>query len=310
MTASLSTRSMIDPWESLKVNERRQLLGGVNALNGNGGPQIDLYDISGDCRNPQMLTGASVGLDDGTGQYVAAVRGHEGNFAPDGLTYYGANLGAGYIYPIDISNTTKPRMLTQYFTAPGRVHGLAFSDDGNRGYVAIAGEGGAARARREPHRTTVSSSSTRARSRRASQIRRSRRSAWSRGTTAAVRSTRFRSWSRANRTWFTSTKVVGGRGKQHGRMAGGLRCRPRGVERWPVSSTCPMKPSPFVVSKLMLENYDLEELRQGDSLTSPASAALRTARITAASTTRRMRRRWPAATLNRVFHWHVPCCSA
>jgi hypothetical protein len=143
MSTSLTTTSMIDPWESLKTNERRQLLGGVNALNGNGGPEIDLYDISGDCRFPQLLTGNQVGLDDGTGQFVAAVRGHEGNFAPDGLTYYGANLGAGYIYPIDVSNTTKPRMLTQYFTAPGRVHGLAMSDDGNRAYLAIAGTGAA-----------------------------------------------------------------------------------------------------------------------------------------------------------------------
>src|SRR5204862_2116537 len=84
---------------------------------------------------------SSVGLDDGTGQFVAAVRGHEGNFAPDGLTYYGTNVGGGYIYPIDISNTTKPRMMTQYFTAPGRVHGLAFSDDGNGGYIAITGAG-------------------------------------------------------------------------------------------------------------------------------------------------------------------------
>jgi hypothetical protein len=146
MATSLSTSAMLDPWESLKVNERRQLLGGVNALNGNGNAQIELYDISGNCLNPQLLTDKSVGSDDGTGQYVAAVRGHEGNFAPDGLTYYGANLGAGYIYPIDISNTTKPRMMTQYFTAPGRVHGMAFSDDGNRGYIAIAGQGGAARA--------------------------------------------------------------------------------------------------------------------------------------------------------------------
>src|SRR5262249_7941638 len=133
----------IDPWESLKVNERRQLLGGVNALNGNGGPEIELFDISGDCRFPQLLTGAQVGLNDGTGQFVAAVRGHEGNFAPDGLTYYGANLGAGYIYPVDISNPTTPRMLTQYFTAPGRVHGLAMSDDGSRAYLAISGTGSA-----------------------------------------------------------------------------------------------------------------------------------------------------------------------
>src|SRR5262249_62032636 len=117
----------IDPWESLKVNERRQLLGGVNALNGNGGPEIELFDISGDCRFPQMLTGKQVGLDDGTGQFVAAVRGHEGNFAPDGLTYYAGNLGACYIYPIDISIPTKPRMLTQYFTAPSRARWLAMN---------------------------------------------------------------------------------------------------------------------------------------------------------------------------------------
>jgi hypothetical protein len=139
-TTFLNTTAMIDPWESLKVNERRQLLGGVNALNGNGGPEIDLYDISGDCRSPQLLTGASVGLA-GTDQYVAAVRGHEGNFAPDGLTYYAANLTNGYIYPIDITNTTKPKLLTQYLTTPGRVHGLNISDDGNRAYLAILGQG-------------------------------------------------------------------------------------------------------------------------------------------------------------------------
>jgi hypothetical protein len=144
-TSYLTTTGMNDPWESLKVNERRQMIGGVNALNGNGGPQIDLYDLSGDCRHPQLLTDASVGIDDGTGQYVAAVRGHEGNFAPDGLTYYAANLGSGYIYPIDITNATQPKLLTQYFTAPGRVHGLNISDDGNRAYVAIAGQGGAIR---------------------------------------------------------------------------------------------------------------------------------------------------------------------
>jgi len=146
-TAYLNTTAMLDPWESLKVNERRQLLGGVNALNGNGGPEIELFDLSGDCRHPQLLTGAKVGLADGSGQFVAAVRGHEGNFAPDGLTYYAANLGSGYIYPIDITNPTKPKLLTQYFTSPGRVHGLNISDDGNRAYVAILGQGSATASR-------------------------------------------------------------------------------------------------------------------------------------------------------------------
>ena len=145
-TAYLETTAMLDPWESLKVNERRQLLGGVNALNGNGGPEIELYDISGDCRLPQLLGSISVGTGNNTwapDEFKAAVRGHEGNFAPDGLTYYAANLGSGYIYPIDITNPTRPKMLTQYFTAPGRVHGLNISDDGNRAYVAIRGAGAA-----------------------------------------------------------------------------------------------------------------------------------------------------------------------
>jgi hypothetical protein len=147
-TAYLATTAMLDPWESLKVNERRQLLGGVNALNGNGGPEIEIYDLSGDCLHPQLLTGAQVGTgNNAPDEFKAAVRGHEGNFAPDGLTYYAANLGAGYIYPIDITNPTKPKMLTQYFTAPGRVHGLNISDDGNRAYVAILGQGGANSAR-------------------------------------------------------------------------------------------------------------------------------------------------------------------
>src|SRR6202795_621463 len=51
-TGYLTTISMLDPWESLKVNERRQLLAADNAHNGGfggGGPQVDIYDLSGDC---------------------------------------------------------------------------------------------------------------------------------------------------------------------------------------------------------------------------------------------------------------------
>jgi len=59
-TAYLTTVGMNDPWESLKVNERRQVLAAVNALNGNGGPELDIYDLSGDCRQPQLLSSMAV----------------------------------------------------------------------------------------------------------------------------------------------------------------------------------------------------------------------------------------------------------
>src|SRR5205823_12648812 len=42
-TAYLNSISMLDPWESLKVNKRRQVLGAVNGANGAGGPEFDLY---------------------------------------------------------------------------------------------------------------------------------------------------------------------------------------------------------------------------------------------------------------------------
>src|SRR5256885_1778741 len=88
-TAFLTTSSMLDPWESLKVNERRQLLGADNGQNGGGGPQIDIYDISQDCRFPQLLASVPVGTGTDGGGVVTPIIGHEGAWAPDGLTYYG-----------------------------------------------------------------------------------------------------------------------------------------------------------------------------------------------------------------------------
>jgi hypothetical protein len=57
----LTTTSMLDPWESLKVNERRQLLAADNGHNGGGGPEVDIYDVSSDCRFPQLLGSVAVG---------------------------------------------------------------------------------------------------------------------------------------------------------------------------------------------------------------------------------------------------------
>lgn len=148
-TAYLTSPSMLDPWESMKVNTRRQLLGGEFAKNGTGTGQLDLYDIGGDCRNPQLLstvlTGSAANGDAAalpTGQTLA---GHEGNFSPDGLTWYSGDRGTPKKYTAtDITNPTAPKLLGTW-TVPQltpttvTTHGLVISDDGTRAYVSQAG---------------------------------------------------------------------------------------------------------------------------------------------------------------------------
>jgi len=153
-TGYLTTTSMLDPWESLKVNERRQLLGADNGHNGGGGPEVDIYDVSGDCRTPQLLATVAVGKADGSTGLPQPVIGHEGSWAPDGLTYYGGDLrhtytvpgstatASGQYYAVDTADPTHPSLITTWTTniAGANVHGMSVSDDGNRGYfVSIGG---------------------------------------------------------------------------------------------------------------------------------------------------------------------------
>lgn len=134
----LQSPAMLDPWESLKVHEGRGLLAAVNGTSStNGGPQFDVYDISKDCANPVLL--ASINMDD------MSIKGHEGNWAPDGLTYYGADLENKIYYAIDVADPTKPKYITQW-TVPEAdlsVHGMSFNTDGTRGYFILQGQGGA-----------------------------------------------------------------------------------------------------------------------------------------------------------------------
>jgi hypothetical protein len=142
-TGFLQTTSMLDPWESLKVNERRQLLGADNGQNGGGGPEIDIYDVSQDCRYPQLLASAPVGT--GTdGGLVHNVTGHEGSWAPDGLTYYGGDLRAAQYYAVDTSDPRRPKLITAWPVpvAGANSHGLSISDDGQRGYFVSLGTSG------------------------------------------------------------------------------------------------------------------------------------------------------------------------
>src|SRR5262249_46177147 len=142
-TGFLQTTSMLDPWESLKVNERRQLLGADNGQNGGGGPEIDIYDVSQDWRFPQLLASGPAGT--GTdGGLVHKVTGHQGSWAPDGLTYYGSDIRAAQYYAVDTTDPRRPKLITAWPLpiAGTTAHGLSITDDGKRGYFVSLGRGG------------------------------------------------------------------------------------------------------------------------------------------------------------------------
>jgi len=138
---SLTTAAMLDPWESLRVNSRRQLLIADNGTNAGGGPEVDVYDLSGDCRSPQLL--ASLALEYETGDTSAPnkpINGHEGNISPDGLTYYVGDITNARYHAIDITIPTRPRLIATFDMGKDSPigkspHGLSVSPDGNRLYA-------------------------------------------------------------------------------------------------------------------------------------------------------------------------------
>ena len=82
---------MWDPWESLKVNVPRKLLAAIQADSGNGEqPGFAVYDVS-DCRRPVLKSSVVLSV---------PVKGHAGEFAQDGRTYYGTQIGVS-TYAID-----------------------------------------------------------------------------------------------------------------------------------------------------------------------------------------------------------------
>ena len=126
-TAHLDQPAGFDPWESLKVSAQRELLAGVNASGGFGGPEVGVYDLAADCKQPALLYAAAPA---GT-----SMIGHAGEIALDGLTYYGAQLG-GPIYAFDLADPAAP---TLYARLTLNTHDMGIRDDGNRLYLAQFG---------------------------------------------------------------------------------------------------------------------------------------------------------------------------
>src|SRR6202171_3838210 len=135
VTDYLTTPAMLDPWESLKVNAKRQLLAGDQGTYPNSGPGFAIYDISADCRHPVLKS--SVNL---PGSF-----GHTGQWAPDGNTYYITPLRpTPSIIPVDTTDTSNPKEILLW-TAPSPynpiLHDLEFSKDGNTASVSMIGGG-------------------------------------------------------------------------------------------------------------------------------------------------------------------------
>jgi hypothetical protein len=127
-TDNLADPSLTQPWESLNVNHTRKLLGGIEGEGGNGvHPGFSVYDIS-DCRHPVLK--ASIDLPN------PAIKGHAGNFTPDGRTFYGVDISTS-VYGIDISDPSNPTLIANTVFTDGIVlpHYITPNKDGTRGYI-------------------------------------------------------------------------------------------------------------------------------------------------------------------------------
>ena len=125
-TAQLVSPAMQSPHESVLVNNRRGLLAAVLGNAATNAGVLDVYDVSQDCRHPQLLSSTPT-----------AVLGHESGWAPDGKTFWASSTGGQTLTAIDVSDPTAPKPV--FFQAGVNYHGLRLSDDGRTMYVAEIG---------------------------------------------------------------------------------------------------------------------------------------------------------------------------
>jgi hypothetical protein len=127
VTARLVTPAMDSPHESLVVSQKRGLVAAVAGNLATNVGVIDIYDISKDCRQPELRSSTPMGF-----------LGHESGISPDGNTFYSASPASRTLVAVDISNPTLPVPLS---IGDYDSHGLSLSADGNRAYVAGTGTG-------------------------------------------------------------------------------------------------------------------------------------------------------------------------
>lgn len=125
ITDVLRTPAFQSPHESMRLNQERGLLVAAFAYPTTQPGQLDVYDVSQDCRKPQLLSSTPMG-----------VLGHEGGFAPDGNTFYVASLYFRTVAAVDLTDPRVPK--TIWVTTDYESHGMSISADGNTLYMAEA----------------------------------------------------------------------------------------------------------------------------------------------------------------------------
>lgn len=127
-TANLLTPAMQSPHESLSFNTKRGLIAAGMGTPATAPGFVDIYDVSADCRSPQLKSTLPVGI-----------LGHEGNFSPDGNTFWITSV-TGSITAIDVTTPEAPVPL--WFSDAYQFHGFTISRDGKRLYAADLGDSG------------------------------------------------------------------------------------------------------------------------------------------------------------------------
>ena len=131
LARSLDTRAFhVGTWESLKVNEQGTMLAGAGVGTLTGAGKLDLYDIT-DCANPKLLNKAANG-----DSAPVTNMSHEGEWSPDGKTYWTTSTALGTVSAIDVSDPTKPKSLYFGGSTVFVNHGMSFNADGTRMYLA------------------------------------------------------------------------------------------------------------------------------------------------------------------------------
>ena len=125
-TDALTTPAMLSPHESLSLSASRGILAADMGYPTFNPGFIDIYDVSKDCRHPQLQSSSPMGI-----------LGHEGNLSLDGKTFYVSSAGGHTLAAVDITNPALPTLL--WSSLDYSIHGLNVSDDGNRVYAADLG---------------------------------------------------------------------------------------------------------------------------------------------------------------------------